>query len=136
MAKKHSLDSYRKVQLNTSSPGQQILLVYDGIIKSLNHVLSAFDIGDPSKFEIIHNGVDHTQQLIMGLKLALNTEDGSELAISMQSLYDFWIDHLSEANVRKDKDAVAEILLLVQDMRDTWEGVLRQAKKDELSSGQ
>lgn len=113
--------SYQKVQANTASPAQRVVLVFKGICRHLETAVAAFERpDDPQRFEQINNSIMLAEQLIMELQIALDRERGGELAQNLDRIYSFWRSHLSEGNVQKDKKKVAEILALVKDMTEGW----------------
>jgi len=126
----NQLNNYRKIQINTASPAQRVVIVYDGIIRKLNEAINAFDNDQtPNRFETINNSLQFARQIIFELQLALDMEKGGEIAISLNNLYLFWLNQLSEANVKKEKKPVIDILELVTDMRNTWEKAAQEARK-------
>lgn len=130
MAKK-PIKNYQKVQAGTASAGQRVIMVYEGIAKNLNVALKSFDDDSPEKVEQIHNALQLAEKLITELKVALDKENGGEIAENLESLYDFWISHISEANARKDKTKIEEILSMVQELVDSWRQAERNVRKSD-----
>ena len=48
---------------------------------------------------------------------------------SLDDLYDFWSRHVSTANAKKDRQMVADVIGMVQTMRDTWEEAVQSARQ-------
>ncbi len=114
------LSAYRKVQAQTAGPGQRVVMVYDGIIKNLKTAIAELQDLKPENIEKIHNCIQLSERLVLELRLALDKEKGGDLAKTLDGLYDFWIRHLSEANVKKDVKKLEEVLVMAQDLRETW----------------
>jgi flagellar biosynthetic protein FliS len=51
----------------------------------------------------------------------------------MYSLYDFLIEHLIKANIKKEISYVQEVVRLVQEVRDAWSQMLDDVAKDSPS---
>lgn len=123
-----AISNYQKVQAKTASPGQRVVMVYEGITKNLRSAMNAFSSEDPAKFETIHNSLVLAEKLILELKIALDMENGGEIATSLESLYDFWISQISTANAKKDPAPIREIFPMVKDLTDSWRQAARKAK--------
>lgn len=122
------LANYQHVQAKTASPGQRVVMVYEGIAKNLRFALSAFNEDSPERFEKIHNSLQLAEKLVFELKVALDKENGGEIAESLDSLYDYWIDEISEANVKKEPKNIRQIMAMVKDLTDGWRQAARKAK--------
>lgn len=124
------LNSYRKVQINTASPLQKVVLVYDGIIRKLEEIVNIFATDDSPKYiERVNNTVQETKRIILELQLAIDMDNGGEVAISLDNQYVFWLEQLHEANVKKDPKFINDILPLVTTLRDTWKTAADEARK-------
>lgn len=126
------LASYRQVQLNTAGPGQKVVMLYEAIVKSLKEVQDAFNDDSPSRFEIINNQIQHAQQIILELQLALDLENGGEIADNLNNLYGFWLSRLSDANANKINEPVIEVANMAEEMRETWQQACIEARKQGL----
>lgn len=120
--------NYQKVQVKTASPGQRVVMVYEGITKNIKMALQAFSDDSPKKFETIHNCLTLAEKLILELKIALDRERGGEIAESLDSLYDYWIEQLSLANSKKDSTPLKDIYQMVKDLTDSWRQAARKVK--------
>ncbi len=119
---KNVLGNYQKVQASTASPGQRVVMVYNGIIKNLRGAIVALGRDeDPSiKFEAFHNCIQQADKLIIELQIALDMENGGEIAESLNSLYTFWKEHLSDANVEKSSKKVRDVLNMAEKLVESW----------------
>jgi len=123
--------NYRKAQLNTASPGQRVVLMYEGLLKELKKAKNCIEnIGkDIKNIEDSHNALSLSEQIILELKLALDMDNGGELAINLDNLYEFWIVQLSEANMKKTTDGLKPIIDMVEELRDTWREATKKARQ-------
>jgi len=48
--------------------------------------------------------------------------------VNLQQLYTYIYDRLVQANIRKDPEIVEEALVLLMELRDTWEQVVAQTR--------
>jgi flagellar protein FliS len=117
---KKMLGTYQKVQAGTASPGQRVLMVYNGISKNLQLALDNFQSADPDRFMRISTALTLAQRLILELQLALDMDKGGDIAKNLKSLYMFWRQHLSDGNVKKDSKKVREVLQMVKELTESW----------------
>lgn len=119
--------SYRQVATQTASPGQVVLMLYNGIIRFLEQARLGFGLDDPKEFnETINNNIQRAQAIINEMNLSLNLAEGGEFAERMRGLYDYLDRRLQEANISKTEPPIAEVLKHVTVLRDAWAEMLQQ----------
>ncbi len=119
--------TYRANAILTASPGQLVLMLYDGALKSLALARDAFErTDDPKRIETINTQLLKAQAIISELQNGLNLEVGGEFARTMHRLYDYHNRRLLEANIRKQVEPVIEVERLVRELRDAWAQMLSQ----------
>ena len=128
-----SIANYLNVQMKTAGAGQRVVMMYDGIAKNLRAAVISFQDSDPEKFERINNSLQLAERLILELKLALDMDKGGELSRNLLNLYDFWISHISEANIDKEPQKVKDVLIMVDELRSTWDKAVKEARKMGMS---
>ncbi len=118
--------TYRANAVLTASPGQLVLMLYDGALKALAIAIDAFakPPEDFQRIEIIHTQLIKAQAIIHELQGGLNFEAGGEFAHSMNRLYDYHNRRLFEANLRKQIEPVIEVERLIRELRDAWAEML------------
>lgn len=117
--------SYQQVATQTAPPGQLVLMLYEGAAKFLERALAGFDIDDPADGnEAINNNIIRAQDIIFELNVTLNMNEGGQLATTLRSLYEYMDRRLMEANLKKDRAIVKEILDRVIVLRDAWSQML------------
>jgi flagellar protein FliS len=120
-------DSYRKVATQTASPGQLVLMLYDGAIAFLERSLTGFDYTDPLQFnQTISNNVRRAQAIISELNATLNMEMGGDVAENFRRLYNYFDRRLQHANIKKQRAPIEEIIARLHVFRDAWAEMLRQ----------
>jgi flagellar secretion chaperone FliS len=125
--------SYRRVATQTASPGQLVLMLYDGALRFLAQALSGFEQEDPVEFNAtISNNILRTQAIIHELSGSLNMDDGGELAATLRRLYDYIDWHLVQSNIKKEPQGIKEAIIRITALRDAWAGMLNGQKLDGL----
>ena len=123
--------TYRANEILTASPGQLVLLLYDGALKALALARVAFrqPEDDPRRIAAINEQLLKAQAIINELQDGLNLEGGGEMARTLRRLYDYHNRRLFEANLRKREEPVIEVERLVRELRDAWGKMLEQGRE-------
>jgi flagellar protein FliS len=121
------LNIYRKTATTTASPGELVLMLFDGALR----FMAAAEIGFQEenfarRNEQIHNNIQRTQAIITELQATLNMEKGGEFSENLYRLYDFMQDQLNQANREKSLDKIKVVAGFVQDIREAWAQMLLQ----------
>jgi len=118
--------SYRQITTMTAPPGQIILMLYDGALRSLDRSLPGFSHADPAEANMtIHNNLQRAQEIIHELNCALNMDQGGEFASTLRRLYDYFDRRLRESNLRKEQTGVREVIRHLTVLRDAWATMLQ-----------
>ena len=117
--------SYRQVATQTASPGQLVLMLYDGAIRFLERALIGFSKEDPAEFnETVSNNVMRAQEIINELNYSLNLELGGEIAKRLRQLYLYFDRRLTESNLAKEPSGIKEVISRVSSLREAWAIIL------------
>ena len=127
MISRNPLDSYRKVATQTASPGQLILMLYDGAIGFLEKALAGFNYTDPLLMnQTVNNNILRAQAIINEMNASLDMEKGDDIAVTLRRLYNYFYGRLREANFAKRKEPIEETIMRLQVLRDSWGEMLRR----------
>ncbi|PAW81635.1 MAG: flagellar export chaperone FliS [Pedosphaera sp. Tous-C6FEB] len=128
--------SYRQVATQTATPGQLVLMLFDGAIRFLERARLGFAETDPLAFnQTVNNNIQRAQAIIHELNTSLNVRDGGELAENFRRLYDYMDDRLMESNIRKTDDGVTDVLRRLGVLRDAWAEMLARRGESVAAGG-
>mgnify|MGYP001583552604 CR=1 FL=1 len=117
--------SYRQIATQTASPGQLVLMLYDGAILFLERALLGFASEDPVEFnQTINNNVQRAQEIINELDRSLNMSQGGEFSSNMRRLYDYFDRRLQQSNLGKEESGIKEVVARLTVLRDAWAEML------------
>ena len=117
--------SYRQVATKTATPGQLVLMLFDGALRFLDRAMVGFDLDDPLDSNLaINNNILKAQEIIRELNMSLNLDKGGEFAVTMRRLYNYYDLQLSQSNLRKDGEGVKLVIRLLTVIRDAWAEML------------
>jgi flagellar secretion chaperone FliS len=128
MQRNNPWQSYRKVATQTASPGQLVLMLYEGAIRFCEQALAGFEHRkDPLAFnQTINNNIHRAQAIVTELTAVLNLRKGGEVAQNFRRLYTYLNRRLSEANIRKDREPIEEVISRLRVLRDSWAQMLQE----------
>ena len=112
---------YKGTKINTASPAELTLMLYDGAIKFCNIALLGFEQNDTEK---INNYIKKTLNIITEFRSTLDFKYPTAKDFDM--VYDYIYRQLVDANVKKDQACLEEALDRIREMRDLWKDVMRQ----------
>ena len=118
--------TYRSNAVLTASPGQLVLMLYDGALRALSIAREALERpeADARRIEVINHQLQKTQAIIAELQGGLNFKDGGEIATTLDRLYDYYNRRLFEANLRKQAAPVLEVERMLGELRSGWAEML------------
>ena len=116
---------YEKNKILTASPAELTLMLYDGAIKYANIAIMAIDKGD---VETAHNSIRRVERIIEEFQNTLDFK--YPVAKDFDEVYKYIRTRLREANVKKDKEIIEEVLKHLRTMRDTWKEVIQLSRNN------
>ena len=114
---------YQGAAINTASPAELTLMLYNGAIKFCNLALMGIEEEDIMK---AHNNLMKAQKIIRELQATLNFK--YEVSKDFDLIYTRILKNLIAANVKKDIDKLNEALEDIRGIRDVWAQVMKVAK--------
>lgn len=120
MALNQAYSQYNNSKILTASPAELTLMLYDGAIKFCNIAIMAIEKNDVMK---AHTYIVKTENIIEEFQATLNHK--YPVAKDFYNVYKYIYNRLIEANVKKDKDILEEVLVHLRTLRDTWKEVMK-----------
>ncbi|WP_336762385.1 flagellar export chaperone FliS [Paenibacillus sp. USHLN196] len=115
-------DKYKQSSVQTSTPGQLVIMLYDGAIRFTKMGLEGIKSKDYSKANI---NLGKAQTIISELMSTLNLS--YPVSKDLFSLYEYMNHLLIQANIKKDIEHGEEALGYFQELRETWVEASKQA---------
>jgi flagellar protein FliS len=126
MSARSPWNSYRQVAMQTAAPGQIVLMLFEGAIRFLDRAENGFTIEDPAEAnQTIHNNIQRAQEILHELNMALDVEQGGELAHTLRSLYEYMDRRLLESNLQKTVEGLVESRKHLGTLREAWSDMLQ-----------
>lgn len=124
MAINQPYQTYKQNAVNTSSPGDLTLMLYNGCLKFITLAKRAIE---DKNIEKRNENLGKAQNIINELMITLDLE--IDISKNMLQMYDYIYRRLVEANTKNDINILSEVEGYVIEFRDTWKEVMKLAKK-------
>ena len=109
-----------QAQAVDASPHRLIQMLMEGGLSRLAQAKGAMERQNyPLKGELIGKAIG----IIGGLRSGLDIAQGGELAQNLDSLYDYMIRRLSEANLNNTLQPLDEVAVLLRDVKSGWDAI-------------
>jgi flagellar protein FliS len=116
-------DRYLEIKVQTATPGQLVSMLYAGAIRFAKLARESIEAGELEKTN--HNLL-RVEAIVEELNITLDLEKGGEVASNLRRLYNYLSERLIQANLKKSKEIVVEVIGLLESMQETWSQVLQQ----------
>ena len=129
MAMNNPYKSYQQNSVNTASPGELTLMLYNGCLKFIKLAKKAIT---DKNVEEKNTNLIKAQNIIHEFMVTLNMDVtvSSELMV----MYDYINRRLVEANVKSDPAILEEVEGLVTELRDTWKQVIQLNRQQQFTN--
>ncbi|RNB92640.1 flagellar export chaperone FliS [Brevibacillus fluminis] len=117
-------EKYQLNQVNTATPAELTLMLYNGAIRFIKQTKMALQENDFTK---AHQSNVRVQDIISELIITLDMSN--PLSENFLPLYDYLNRRLIEANIKKDVSILDEVEDFLTQFRDTWREAMALAKQ-------
>lgn len=119
-----SPQAYRSNSVMTASPGQLVVMLYDGAVRFLKQAELAFGEG-----AVVHAGdrITKAEAIVDELLATLDLEQGGEIAERLQAIYVFCKRLMIEARIERSTDKLARTAGLLLELREAFNEVAATA---------
>jgi len=110
-------NQYQQNQVNTASPEQVLVMLYDGAIRFTVQALQGIAENDRVKKA---EAISRAMGIITTLSDTLDHDIGGEIAENLDALYNFMVQELTKANLNSDPAHLKTVEGLLHDLRSAW----------------
>lgn len=115
--------AYGARKVETASPAELVLMLYEGAIKFCNIAMGAIEKKD---YEKANTNIQKARRIVVELKTTLDHK--YKVAEDFDVIYDYLFHTLVQANIKKDPEILEEALKQLRDLRDMWKEIMRTSK--------
>ena len=125
MVNNNGYAAYAKNKITTASPAELTLMLYEGAIKFCNIAIQELE---KKNYEKTNTNIQKVENIITEFQATLDHK--YPIAKDFDRVYSYLQRRLLEANMKKDKEILEEVLGHLRTLRDTWKEVMRKAHCD------
>jgi len=114
---------YRRTNVDTRSPLELVVMLYDGALQSLGQARDALARNDLAART---TAVSRTLAILTELQGTLNVKEGGAIAEELDRLYAFSISRLLDVTTKRDQTAIEDIVRVLTPLRDGWSQIAQQ----------
>ena len=121
--RRRGISAYQAVAMTsaeTRDPHELVKLLFIGLTDRIAMARAALEKGDREARAI---AVTKAQKILFGLRDSLDFEAGGELALNLDSLYEYCLRRLVNAHAREDDKIFAEVMELMVSIREAWKEI-------------
>jgi flagellar protein FliS len=109
--------AYQQSSVMTASPGQLVVMLYDGARRFLYQSAAALR---EERYAQAWERMRRAELIIDELLVTLDLEKGGRIASDLQGLYVFFLRRLSDARTDRDADAIDWVNHQLGELRESW----------------
>ncbi|AUM11638.1 flagellar export chaperone FliS [Ketobacter alkanivorans] len=116
----------KQTGIEGANPHQLIGMLYQGALDSLQQALGCIDRKD---FEGRGRHLGRVITILGGLQSFLDHEKGGDISKNLDNLYEYMTVRLYDASREKTREPVEEVIKLMREVKDGWDGIAQQAQE-------
>lgn len=120
-----SPQAYRQSAVLAATPGELVVMLYDGARRFLRQATVAMREG---QIERAHNTLRRGEMIIAHLDGTLDFEQG-QVSERLHTIYGFCLKHLNSGRTFQDPTKLEEVSELLGELRDAWAQVAEEVSR-------
>lgn len=119
--------------VNSASPEQLIIILYDGAVQWLK--MAKQEIKNNTKDGVIPNWSDFSHQTKMATSILDHLQDSLDMSVmeefgdKLYALYDYLKNLTVQASAKKDAEKLDQVIDFLQDLRKQWAEAIKSTSK-------
>jgi len=119
---------YSQVRMTTSTPGELLLALYDGLFRFLNGAKICMERKEmPRARELLSKAY----AILSELYIALDHSLAPELCANLEALYGFAMDRVMQASRKGQTSSIDEVVRVLTPLREAWQIAVPQAVREQ-----
>jgi flagellar protein FliS len=128
MLQADAISRYKQVVVSTSTPGELLLALYQGLFRFLKQTRVLIEHKQRGKAA---ERIARARAIIVELELALDHEAAPDLCHNLSGLYGFCLDRLRRAAREDSVQAIDEIVRVLEPLYQAWQVAVPQATREQ-----
>jgi flagellar protein FliS len=116
--------AYQEQAILTATPGQLVVLLYDGIVRFLRQADAAFEAKQVAQ---AHERIGRAEAIVDELQATLDMSQG-QVAQNLEGIYVFWKGCFMDIRLKQDREKLQRIVAQVANLREAWAQIAQSAE--------
>jgi flagellar secretion chaperone FliS len=116
--------TYQRNAVMTASPEKLVKMLYDGAIKNLEKSRVGLSEPSTSRSQEVGIALSKAMGIIGELRASLDHAAGGEISRDLDRLYEFVLDQLSQANLKRTAEGVTAAIDVMRTLKEGWDGIV------------
>ena len=117
MAPPRGAEAYRRIEMDSRSPMELVVMLYDGAIRFVGEARTAMARQD---LRARGEAISRTLTIVAELQNTLDLEAGGTIAQDLDRLYTYMNTRLLDVTLKQDAGALDEVEKVLVTLRDGW----------------
>ena len=118
---------YSQVRMTTSTPGELLLALYDGLFRFLNGAKICLDRKEMGRAREL---LSKAYAILSELYIALDHGMAPELCANLEALYGFAMDRVTQASRKGQTLPIDEVVRALTPLREAWQIAVPEAVRE------
>ena len=119
---------YSQVRMTTSTPGELLLALYDGLFRFLNGAKICIERKEMARGREL---LSKAYAILSELYIALDHTLAPELCANLEALYGFAMDRVMQASRKGQTLPIDEVVRALTPLREAWQIAVPQAAREQ-----
>jgi flagellar protein FliS len=126
-----AISRYKNVQVTTCTPGQLLIMLYDGLFRFLSEGRAAIEAKDTGR---AGERINRAHAILEHLLTSLDRSAHPALCDQLEPLYYFCMQHLISANIKQSAEMIDEVVRVLTPLRDAWKTAVAQVAVESVAA--
>lgn len=114
---------YQNVQIGTSSPGELLVALFDGLFRFLTIAKHSLQT---KKYGPAADAISKAYAIVSEFYLTLDHSQYPELCQNLSQIYDFAMSRLTHANLKRDVRGVEDVMRVLTPVREAFAQAVKE----------
>ena len=119
---------YSQVRMTTSTPGDLLLALYDGLFRFMNGAKICIERKELARAREL---LSKAYSILSELYIALDHNVAPELCANLEALYGFSMDRVMLASRKGVTEPIDEVIRVLTPLREAWQIAVPQAMREQ-----
>lgn len=118
MAYANAYQNYQEQSVNTMTPVERIVLLFDKAVLNMNAAITYINSKDPCQ---AHNHIIKAEDIVLYLRDILDMR--YPVSKTLFDYYTYIYEQLIMANIKKDKEILGQLIGMLNEVKSAWQEV-------------